>query len=254
MIAGYLRVSTSRQVQGDSLDGQEARIRAWCTFQGLPTPVLERDEGISGCTVDARPGFRNALRRVIQAADRGEPSVLVVAALDRLGRNMVDALEVAEVLEDAGVRLVTLDGIDSGSAMGRQSLKALLSVKAMVAEIERDTIVSRLQGARQRRRTESRVYASEPQLGHRAEQGTLVEDGRELQAIARVRELRAAGLSLRAIAATLLREGIPPRRGKKWSLAMLHKIVTGTRAPARKKQSARVARARAALFAEENAA
>lgn len=255
LVQGYVRVSTATQVRdGDGLAVQRARIEGWAFYQGLPAPVFGADEGVSGGTVDAREGFKGALRTVLRAAERGEGAVLVVAALDRLGRSMVDALEVAEVLAASGVRLVTLDGIDTASPMGAQSLKALLAVRAMVAELERDAITARLQGGRRHAREHGHVYASEPAYGQRAEGDALVDDIGEQRAIARVRELRAAGASYRTIAATLGAEGIRPRRGTVWSLAMLHKLATGARKPAAKKTSARVARARAALLAEESAA
>jgi site-specific DNA recombinase len=261
LVQGYLRVSTAQQVKdGEGLAAQRARIEGWATFQGLPSPVFASDEGVSGSTVDGREGFKGALRAVLGAAEAGGGAVLVVAALDRLGRSMVDALEVAEVLEDAGVRLVTLDGIDTASAMGRQSLKALLSVKAMVADMERDAIVSRLQGGRTHARDRGRMYTSEAPFGRRTVgqstrggcKGLALESNPdEERAIARVRELRAGGVSYRSIAATLEAEGMRPRRGSRWSLALLHQIATGKRAPAPKKQSARVARARAALLSPE---
>jgi DNA invertase Pin-like site-specific DNA recombinase len=254
LVQGYVRVSTTQQVRdGEGLAAQQARITGWCAYQGLPAPVVASD-AVSGCTIDARDGFKAALRSVLLAAERGEGAVLVTAALDRLGRNMLDALETAEVLEDAGVRLVTLDGIDTGSQVGRQSLKLLISTKAMIADIERDTIVSRLQGGRRYAREKGRVYTSEPPIGQRAEGRELVADEGEQRAIARARELHAQGLTIRAIGAALTAEGFRPRRGKAWSPAVVHKIVTGKRAPAPRKQSARVARARAVLLASETAA
>jgi site-specific DNA recombinase len=252
MLVGYVRVSTSQQVRhGEGLAMQRSRIDGWAKYQGMEAPAVHEDAGISGCSTGDREGFASALRAVLTSALGGEKSTLVCASLDRLGRNIVDALETAEVLEDAGVRLVTLDGIDTGSAMGKQSLKALLVVKAMVADMERDAIISRLQGGRQHAQAMGRMYTSEAPFGKReAEGGQLVADADEERAIARIRELRAGGVSYRAIRATLDAEGLRPRRGKTWSLALLHSLATGKRAVAPKKQSARVARARAALLQE----
>jgi DNA invertase Pin-like site-specific DNA recombinase len=255
MLVGYIRVSTSGQVKhGEGLAIQRARIEGWSKFQGFEAPTVHEDAGISGCSTDGRDAFKSALRAVLTAASGGEKSTFVCASLDRLGRNMVDALETAEVLEDAGVRLVTLDGIDTGSTMGKQSLKALLAVKAMVADMERDAIIARLQGGRAHARAEGRKYTSEAPFGQRTEGRELVVDLEEQRALARIKELRAAGVSYRSIRTALEAEGLRPRRGKTWSLALLHRLATGKQAAPPKKQSARVARARAALLTEEKAA
>lgn len=58
------------------------------------------------------------------------------------------------------------------------------------------------------------------------EGGILVADGVEAAAVARARELRGQGKSLRAIAAALDAEGHQPR-GKRWHVETLSRIVIG---------------------------
>jgi DNA invertase Pin-like site-specific DNA recombinase len=261
LVQGLLRCSTETQVQADTLDAQAAQIQGWCAFKGLPAPALEREEAVSGTLgADARPGLRRALRSVLRAAEAGEVAVFVASAFDRLGRDLVEQVETAAVLEDAGVRLVTLqDGIDTANPAGKSYVRQQIQMRALFGEWERPTIVARLQNGRQRARARSRVYASEPPFGQReavtVERGhevrVLVDDLREQAVIARVKELRATGVSLPAIARTLDAEGFRPRRGSAWSLSLLHRIVTGKRAPVKKKQSPRVARARAVIFADD---
>ena len=57
---------------------------------------------------------------------------------------------------------------------------------------------------------------SQPPFGYRAEAGELVADDAERATVARIEELRAGGLSLRAIADVLEEEGRRPRRGERW--------------------------------------
>jgi Recombinase len=59
------------------------------------------------------------------------------------------------------------------------------------------------------------AYGS-PAFGHRAAGRALVPDDREQAAIARARELQAAGASLRQIGAALEAEGHPSKRGDRW--------------------------------------
>jgi hypothetical protein len=53
----------------------------------------------------------------------------------------------------------------------------------------------------------------------------LAEDADEMRVIARARQLRAEGLSLRAIGRGLLAEGHQPRSGKRWHVQVVARIL-----------------------------
>ncbi|PPF39167.1 invertase [Rathayibacter sp. AY1A3] len=120
---GYVRVSTKEQ----NLDLQrEAMERA-----GI-TKVFE-DQGVSG-TLASRPGLEKAL----SAMDRGD--VLVVWKLDRLGRSVKNVLDLLDNLDMEGKHFRSLtEGIDTGGPMGR----AMLTIVAAFAQLERDQLVER---------------------------------------------------------------------------------------------------------------
>jgi DNA invertase Pin-like site-specific DNA recombinase len=250
-VVGYLRVSTASQVtDGDGLGVQRDRIASWCAYQGLPEPRLEQDAGISGASTENRPALARALRLAFEA---GRRAVLVVYKLDRLGRNAIDVQEVLAALLDSGVRVVSLgDGIDSASSMGSAMLKLLVSVLATFAELEKDTIRTRLLEGRRRADAMDRTYAVEPRYGRRvATHGSkeLVTDEGEAYALRRILALRGEGRSYRAICDALEREGVRPRRAVKWSPTVVMRIATGKR-PGRvtKTTSARTARVRAEIL------
>lgn len=247
---GYSRVSTLGQVEGEGLGVQRERIEGWCRFQAIPLSTIEEDAGISGSATDNRPAFKRAIRAAIHLGHHG---VLVVAKLDRLGRNAIDVQETLALLLDAGVRVVSLgDGVDSMSGMGSAILKLLTNILATFAELERETIRQRLLDGRQRADREHRCYASEPRYGRRvAEDGrTLVADNVEQATVERVRDLRAGGLSFRAICYVLNREGYRPRRAASWSPTVVRRMATGLRVSKKTSASKRIARVRAELFAE----
>ncbi len=187
-----------------------------------------------------------------RALEGGPGSVLVVYRLDRLGRNAIDVQETLAVLLAAGVRVVALaDGVDSASGMGGALLKLLTSILATFAELEREAIVSRLQDGRKHAKARGRNYSREAAYGARnGEDGTLVADVNEARAVARIRELRAEGLSLRSIGERLLVEGIRPRRATRWSPAVLLRLATGKRTPSKPKQNARITKVTAEFLAE----
>lgn len=251
LVIGYVRVSTLSQVtEGDGLGVQREKITGWCTYQSLPAPRLEQDAAVSGAAMDNRPGLDRALHAAFEGGHR---AVLVVYKLDRLGRNALDVQEVLAALLDAGVRVVSLaDGVDSASGMGAALLKLLTSILATFAELEKETIRVRLLEGRKRADATNRTYACEPRYGRRvATQGAreLVSHHEEALAIQRVRELRAEGVSYRAICAVLEREGIRPRRAAKWSAIVVQRIATGHRPPRETKNtSVRTARVRAEVL------
>ena len=256
VVFGYARVSTHGQCGKDgegqsSVEAQREKIASWATYQKLPVGLIDADEGISGAAMENRP----ALRRVLRAAiGHGEGAVLVVYKLDRLGRNAIDVQETLAVLLDSKVRVVAIsDGIDSSSGMGAALLKLLTSILSTFAELEKDSIRTRLLEGRKRADSNNRVYGREPSYGRkRAEDGekALVPAGEEVRAVERIRTLRAEGLSYRAIVTQLECEALRPRRALKWSTSVVQRIATGKRAPAKTKANSRIASARALLLAD----
>jgi hypothetical protein len=65
-----------------------------------------------------------------------------------------------------------------------------------------------------------------PAIGYRSEAKELIGDDQEQAALARISELRAAGASLREIAATLEAEGYRPKRSSVWHPGTLGRIVS----------------------------
>src|SRR4051794_18169780 len=96
------------------------------------------EENISGSVAaKERPGF-------IKLIDRMEPGdVLVVAKLDRLGRNVMDIPATVEQIAGAGVRVhgLALDGVDLTSPAGKTTRQVI----AAVAKFERDLLMERTQ-------------------------------------------------------------------------------------------------------------
>lgn len=221
---GYVRVSTLGQVDGEGLGVQRDKIVGWCHYQQVELVEIKEDAGVSGATMD-RPGLQEALRRV---RELGKDGVLVVARLDRLGRNAIEVQVVLRDLLDAGIRVVAIaDSIDSASGMGRSILRLLTSILANFFEMEREIVRDRLLQGRVRARRERRVYAGEPHLGLRVHEDgqTLVDAPEELAAIRRAAELRRLGQSYRSIARVMDDEGLRPRRAAKWQAAVVRRMV-----------------------------
>jgi len=118
-----------------------------------------------------------------------------------------------------GVALHLLDvggqTIDTSSTMGR----FFLTVMAGAAEMERGMARDRTVAVMAHKRSKNeRISRHIPFGWELAENGVdLVADEAEQEAIERIRELRADGLSLRKIARELDERGIPTKSGRKWN-------------------------------------
>lgn len=249
VLVAYLRVSTLGQDTG--LDIQRDKIQGWAKFEGLQLePELVFEDKLSGAN-DDRPGLKAALRAALQAASaRAGTVVLVVYKLDRLGRSAVDVQEALEVLLDAGVRVVALaDSIDSASGMGATLLKLFVSVLSTFAELERETIRTRLLDGRRRADAENRPYASEPRYGRRVgDDGLLHDDPHERAAVELIQKRHGEGVSVRATIAELELLGLKPRRAGKWSTSVVQRIRRGREKTKTAKKRGRIERARAELL------
>jgi DNA invertase Pin-like site-specific DNA recombinase len=77
-------------------------------------------------------------------------------------------------------------------------------------------IAARLRAGRRHKAALGGYAGGAPRYGFRAAAGELVPDEEEQLALARVRELRDEGRSLREIGEVLDAEGLPPKRGGRW--------------------------------------
>ncbi|MDQ4214073.1 recombinase family protein [Microbacterium capsulatum] len=188
-LVGYVRVSTGRQdeqLQHDALDREK---------------VLKRnryvDRGVSGAKL-SRPGL-DAMLADVQAGD-----TIIVWKLDRIGRSTAHVISLIHDLTARGVHIRSIsDGLDTTTTMG----KAMLSVLAIFAEMERCFIRERTMAGLASARAQGRV-------GGRPRQ---VNDKKHRQAQA----LRDSGESVPDIAKTL---GV--------SVATVYRVTTNKRSAA----------------------
>ena len=153
----YARVSSSGDRQ--STDRQVADLRAFAKRDGME--VLEVfSENCSGARED-----RPELLRCVEYLKRGGCSTLLVSEISRLGRsvkgvvNTIDELTRAKVniyLQDINLYTLLPDGSENPLA------KVILTVLALGAEIERKSIVGRLNSGRERAK-EKGVKMGRPQ-------------------------------------------------------------------------------------------
>ncbi len=147
----YARVSTDRQTcETQSLQLYElAKLKNWTVIEAF------YDEGISGAKGrQQRPG----LDRLLTAAKEKKFDVVMVWALDRLGRSTRDLVTIADDLKEYRVNLyIHQNNIDTTTPYGQ----FFYDMMAALAQLEREVIRSRVKAGL------SRVKASGKKLGRK---------------------------------------------------------------------------------------
>ena len=210
-IVAYLRVSTDKQAdRGVSLEAQRARVEAYAMLYELELVAVIEDAGASAKSLD-RPGLDRALAML----RRGEADGLLVVKLDRLTRSVRDLGTLVERCQRESWDVLSVsEQIDTASAAGRLVLNVLMSV----AQWEREAIGERTADAMAHKREQGEYCGGEPPYGWAvAACGVRLEAHPvEQDALRIAHELRAAGLSLRAVGARLEAAGLLPRNGRAW--------------------------------------
>ncbi|MDP9227018.1 MAG: recombinase family protein, partial [Actinomycetota bacterium] len=153
------------------------------------------------------PGLEGALAML----ERGGAAALIVSKLDRLSRSTKDFGTMMERAQRGGWAPVVLDlGVDTTTPAGEMVASVMMSV----AQWERRIIGQRTREA----------------LAVTRAQGTTLGRPRQLSEAVRKRviRMRKTGLTLRSIADTLNREGVPTAQGgAKWYASTVRVITEG---------------------------
>ena len=99
----YIRVSTTMQVDGYSLDAQRDKLRKYAEYQNMEIVQEFADEGKSGKSVEDRPEFQRMLDNIESGTDNIQ--FVLVFKLSRFGRNAADVLNSLQRMQDFGVNL-----------------------------------------------------------------------------------------------------------------------------------------------------
>ena len=217
-LVGYTRVSTVDQRDNTSLDDQKAKIESYAFAMGHEV-VLHFKESLSGKRADNRP----ELQKAISMLQSGEADGLIVAKLDRLGRNVRDILTlVDDVLKPLDKALILLDlAIDTSTPAGRM----VLTMMAALAEMERSLIRERVERGRAVKHEAGGYAYGAPQFGQKAENKELVADESEQAVIEVIRRHRRSGKSPQAIADFLNDGNYSTKRGGSWQHTTVRGII-----------------------------
>jgi len=144
-VVGYARVSTKEQ----TVENQKQQI----TSRGYSVSKWFTDEATSGSVESTK---RLGLKSLLDYVREGD--ILVVTAIDRLGRNTIDVLSTVTKLSEKGVKVISLrEGVDLSTPTGI----AVISIMASLAQLEKDLISERRKAGIQRAQS-SGVHCGRP--------------------------------------------------------------------------------------------
>jgi DNA invertase Pin-like site-specific DNA recombinase len=175
----YARVSTTSQ----TVENQISELRQVANRNGWYVAVELTDSGISGAKGrEQRPAFNDLIRR----ATRREFDIVMVWAIDRLGRSIQQLVEFMNELQWLGIDLYShQQALNTATPAGRM----VFSIFSALGEYERELIRERIIAGQRRARSQG------IRIGRPSKMNEAVRTS--------VRLLRDKGMSIREIAKRL---------------------------------------------------
>ncbi|QRP95254.1 recombinase family protein [Staphylococcus condimenti] len=219
-IGAYIRVSTERQVEGYSIDGQITQIEQFCQFNGYDLVDIYADRGISGKSMN-----RPALQRMLQDAKNGKLDCVIVYKINRLARNTSDLLTIVEELHRQNVEFFSLsERMEVKNSTG----KLLLNILASFSEFERNTILENIYTGQHQRALEGYYQGNIP-LGYSNipdNKKELMINQHEANIVNYIFESYAKGHGYRKIANALNHKGYVTKKGNPFSISAVTYILS----------------------------
>jgi DNA invertase Pin-like site-specific DNA recombinase len=208
----YLRVSGKGQVNGDGFPRQEKAIREYAKAHGIRIAGIYREEGVSGAKdMDNRP----ALSEMLVKLHSNGTKLILVERLDRLARDLMIQETIIGDLRKDGFELISVAEPDLCKDDPTRTL--MRQIFGAIAEYDKAMIVSKLRGARQRKKALTGRCEGRKPYGHYSEEKATLE---------RMRELRAEGLGFDRLAKKLNKEGLQTRMGTAWHGFTVNRILS----------------------------
>ena len=149
VIAGYVRVSTVRQVaEGDSLEAQQEAIRRHAARLAEQRGWKYELQFFVERGKSAKDQNRPQLTRLKRGVEKKEIDVVITCKLDRITRSLIDFTVLWAYFEEHGVELISIqENFETSSPMG----KAMVMIIMIFAQLERELTGERTRATMQDR-------------------------------------------------------------------------------------------------------
>lgn len=211
-VAIYIRVSTTHQIDKDSLPMQKKDLIAYANLiLNTDDYVIFEDAGYSGKNTD-RPDFQRMLKKI----RNHEFTHLLVWKIDRISRNLLDFATLYNELKTLGVTFVSKnEQFDTSTAMGEAMLKIIL----VFAELERNMTSERVTATMISRANNGMWNGGRIPFGYDydAEAKTFSINEKEAEVVKLIHDEYENHKSLIAVARYLNSKNLVTRRGYNWT-------------------------------------
>lgn len=202
-VAAYCRVSTAKDEQLESLDGQKEHYGNYIKgnseweFAGL-----YYDAGISGTKKEKREG----LLSMITDCEHGKIDFIIIKSISRFARNTTDCLELVRKLLSLGISIYfEKENLDTGS----MESELMLSILGSLAENESISISENEKWSIRKRFQNGTYVISYPPYGYTNVDGEMVIVPEQAEVVKEIFAEVLSGNGTYTIAAALNKRGIP---------------------------------------------
>lgn len=219
-VVAYCRVSTDGQTGEDKfgIDSQKKLIMEYCAKHDMQISDWYIDQGESGVK-ESRPALDDLLFGEIK-----NPPVkaVIVAKSDRMAREIKLYFYYMMLLEKKGIHLIsaTEDVVNDDTGLGN----VYRSLMLFVAEQERKNITKRTSGGRRVKADRGGYSGGKAPMGYKVENGRLVINEEEADAVRFIFEHKANGDTMLATMNALNANGYKTRSGKDFVISTVSSI------------------------------
>lgn len=216
----YIRVSTSHQIDKDSLPFQKQELINYSKYVlGIDDFEVFEDAGYSAKNTD-RPKYQEMMSRIRSK----EFTHLLVWKIDRISRNLKDFTEMYDELKSFGIIFISKnEQFDTSTAMGEAMLKIIL----VFAELERKLTGERVFSIMLSRAEKGLWNGTTVPLGYKWSQENKfpVVDNEEALIVQYIYNQYESLVSTSKVAYHLNAESIRTKRGGKWTAKTVNDIL-----------------------------
>ena len=206
-VAMYQRISSTTNADGDSLDRQTHAIATYANANGMDIVVKKSDIGVQGSEhIFERDGFR----KLFDYCKKEDIKTILCENASRFARDVMTQELGYRELKKHGIRVIPVDSPDYFVLENDDPITNLIrQVLGAISEFEKNSIVIKLRGARQRSRLKSGkiTLKGEPKCEGRKSLKEIYGPIRYRKLIKKVKNLSDKGLSLAEVAVALAEKG-----------------------------------------------
>lgn len=215
-VAAYCRVSTDSDAQLESLDAQKSHYENYiATRDDWEFAGLYYDEGVTGTSAEKR----TALMQMITDCENGKIDFVITKSISRFSRNTTDCLELVRKLLDLDIPIFfEKENINTGS----MESELFLSILSSMSQDESSSISLNSKWSIENRFKNGTYKVGYPPYGYEWNGEEMVINNEQADVVKTIFADVLKGKGTKAIADKLNADGIPSKKGGKWSASTIN--------------------------------